>query len=116
MRRGEIFGLKWAHVDFDRAVLYIRRSYVDGIEGPPKTESSRRSLPLTLKARKEKSRYTKPEYWVFASEFHFGKQPLWPGTLWRRNVVPIDSFGGAERDRTADLLVAKTRLDDFSIT
>jgi site-specific recombinase XerD len=25
---------------------------------------------------------------VFASEFHFGKQPLWPGTLWRRNVAP----------------------------
>ena len=26
--------------------------------------------------------------WVFASEFHFGKQPLWPRTLWRRNVAP----------------------------
>jgi integrase len=36
MRRGEIFGLKWADVDFDRAVLLVRRSYVDGVEGPPK--------------------------------------------------------------------------------
>jgi integrase len=94
MRRGEIFGLKWADVNFDRAVLHVRRSYVDGVEGPPKTESSRRPLPLppqaieALKAWKKESRYAKPDQWVFASEFHFGKQPLWPGTLWRRNVVP----------------------------
>jgi site-specific recombinase XerD len=25
---------------------------------------------------------------MFASAFHFGKQPLWPGTLWQRNVTP----------------------------
>ena len=42
MRRGEIFGLKWADVNLDRAILHVRRSYVDGVEGPPKTEYSRR--------------------------------------------------------------------------
>jgi integrase len=94
MRRGEIFGLKWSDVDFDREVLHVRRSYVDGVVGPPKTESSRRPLPLppqaveALLAWKKKSAYTTLLDWVFASEFHFGKQPLWPGTLWRRNVVP----------------------------
>src|ERR1700733_1544712 len=41
-----------------------------------------------LTAWKEQTRYAHPENWVFASEFHFGKQPLWPGTLWRRNVAP----------------------------
>jgi integrase len=103
MRRGEIFGLKWADVDFDRAVLHVRRSYVDGVEGPPKTESSRRPLPLppqaveALKAWKVKSPYTTPDHWVFASEFHFGKQPLWPGTLWRRNVEP--AIKAAEIDK-----------------
>jgi integrase len=94
MRRGEIFGVKWEDVDFERAVLHIRRSYVDGVEGPPKTESSRRPLPIppqaveALKAWQEKSSFTTPDHWVFASESAFGKQPLWPGTLWRRNVVP----------------------------
>jgi len=94
MRRGEIFGLKWGDVSFERATLHVRRSYVDGVEGPPKTDSSRRPLPIpppaleALKVWREKSPYKEPDNWVFASEFHFGKQPLWPGTLWRRNVAP----------------------------
>src|ERR1700761_2397543 len=72
MRRGEIFGLKWADVNLDRATLHVRRSYVDGIEGPPKTDSSRRPLPIppqvlqALKARKEGSSYAAPGDWVFA--------------------------------------------------
>jgi integrase len=99
-RRGEIFGLKWGDIDFDRAILHVRRSYVDGVEGPPKTESSRRPLPIpsqaleALKAWQEKADYTASSDWVFASEFHFGKQPLWPGTLWRRNVVPAIQRAG----------------------
>ena len=94
MRRGEIFGLKWGDVSFERAALHVRRSYVDGVEGPPKTESSRRPLPIpppaleALKVWRQKSQYKEPDHWVFASEFHFGKQPLWPGTLWRRNIAP----------------------------
>jgi integrase len=94
MRRGEIFGLQWGDVDFERAILHIRRSVVDGVVGPPKTDSSRRPLPLppqaleALQAWKEKSSYTEKDDWVFASPLAFGKQPLWPGTLWQRNVAP----------------------------
>lgn len=94
MRRSEIFGLKWADVDFDRAILHVRRSFVDGVVGPPKTDSSRRPLPIpppaleALRAWQEKSSYAEPDNWVFASDISFGKQPLWPGTLWQRNVVP----------------------------
>ena len=46
MRRGEIFGLKWVDVDFERAILHVRRSYVDGVVGATKTDSSRRPLPV----------------------------------------------------------------------
>jgi integrase len=80
--------------------LHIRRSFVDGVEGPPKTESSHRPPPIPVQALealtvwKEKSSFTAPGDWVFASENSFGKQPLWPATLWRRNVAP--AIGRAE--------------------
>jgi integrase len=52
MRRGEIFGLKWVDVDFERAILHVRRSYVDGVVGATKTDSSRRPLPIPEQALK----------------------------------------------------------------
>ncbi len=94
MRRSEIFGLKWSDVDFERVTLHVRRSFVDGVVGPPKTDSSRRPLPIpppaveALKRWREKSSYTESDSWIFASDISFGKQPLWPGTLWQRNVAP----------------------------
>ncbi|SDE86555.1 tyrosine-type recombinase/integrase [Terriglobus roseus] len=105
MRRGEIFGLKWADVDFERAILHVRRSYVDGVEGPPKTDSSRRPLPIpqqaleAFKAWKAKATYTSSSDWVFASNVSFGKQPYWPGTLWRRNVAPAIERAGITKPK-----------------
>jgi integrase len=93
MRQGEIFGLKWEDIDFGLAILHVRRSYVNGVEGPTKTGSSHHPLPIPLPASealrtwKERTTYAAPGDWVFASGFHFGKQPLWPGTLWRRDIV-----------------------------
>jgi integrase len=77
-----------------RCDLARRRTYVDGVKGTPKTDSLRRPLPIppqaadALKAWKEKSSHSAPDDWVSASDVSFGMQPLWPGTLWRRNVVP----------------------------
>jgi integrase len=105
MRRSEIFGLKWADVDFERAILHVRRSFVDGVVGPPKTESSRRPLPIpppaleALKAWRERSSYTALDAWVFASGISFGKQPLWPGTLWQRNVTPAIERAGITKSK-----------------
>ena len=36
---------------------------------------------------------------MFASEFNFGKQPLWPGTLWRRNVAPAIERAGISKPK-----------------
>ena len=105
MRRSEIFGLKWADVDFDRAILHVRRSFVDGVVGPPKTDSSRRPLPIpppaleAIKAWREKSSYAESDDWMFASDISFGKQPLWPGTLWQRNVTPAIERAGITKPK-----------------
>ncbi|MDE1161319.1 MAG: site-specific integrase [Acidobacteriaceae bacterium] len=100
LRRSEIFGLKWRDVDFDRSILHIRRSYVDGVEGNGKNDGSKRPLPVpsqvleALNTLKASSKYAADDDWVFASDFHFGKKPLWPGTLWRRNVIPALARAG----------------------
>jgi integrase len=49
MRRGEIMGLTWPDVDLARAELHIRRQRAAGsptLFSPPKTDESRRSIPL----------------------------------------------------------------------
>lgn len=52
LRQGEIFGLEWQDIDFDNALLHVRRasSYVPG-EGvhtkEPKTKTSKRTIAIT---------------------------------------------------------------------
>jgi integrase len=46
LRRGELIGLQWADVDFQNLVLHVRRSVVAMVEGLPKTEASRKEVPL----------------------------------------------------------------------
>jgi len=45
MRASEFFALTWADVDFERALIFVRRSLYRGQFGPPKTASSERAVP-----------------------------------------------------------------------
>ncbi|MBE3560437.1 MAG: site-specific integrase [Ktedonobacteraceae bacterium] len=52
MRRGEIMGLKWQDINFEQALLQVRRIFTRQpgnryIEAEPKTEKSKRSIMLT---------------------------------------------------------------------
>ncbi|NHN30170.1 tyrosine-type recombinase/integrase [Paenibacillus agricola] len=58
MRQGEILGLQWSDIDFDRSIINIRRSLKKDKSGysPLKTASSRRTIsisPMTVKILKE---------------------------------------------------------------
>ena len=46
VRAGELFALRWRHLDLGRGVLQVRESVHRGKFGPPKTRSSVRDLPL----------------------------------------------------------------------
>jgi integrase len=89
LRRGELIGLRWQDVDFENLILHIRRSVVAMVEGAPKTEASLKDVPLdaqtaeSLWAWRHLSPYASPSDWVFASPHMKGRQPYWPGTLWR---------------------------------
>jgi integrase len=41
MRQGELFGLKWADVDLEQAVVRVRRTYTGGAIGSPKNRERR---------------------------------------------------------------------------
>src|SRR5208283_1441353 len=94
LRRGELIGLRWEDVDFESLVLHVRRSVVAMVEGAPKTEASQKDVPLDaqladcLFAWKQRSVYTQPGDWVFASPHMKGRQPYWPSTLWRYSGRP----------------------------
>ncbi len=103
MRRGELFGLKWEDLDFDRRAIRIVRSLVDQVEGKPKTETSRKPLPMSddlaaaLAGWREQTDYAKPSDWVFASPLSFGKLPYWPDMMLRRHILPAVKRLGIEK-------------------
>jgi integrase len=89
LRRGELIGLRWQDVDFENLILHIRRSLVAMVEGAPKTEASLKDVPVdaqtaeSLWAWRQHSPHAGSGDWVFASPHTKGRQPYWPGTLWR---------------------------------
>jgi len=47
MRWGEATALRWSDIDLDAGTVHIRRAHNKGRIGPPKTQASRRLLPLS---------------------------------------------------------------------
>jgi len=47
MRTGEVHGLKWKYVDFERRLILIRETVVDGEETYTKTDSSQRDIQMS---------------------------------------------------------------------
>ena len=46
MRRGELLALRWVDVDWSAQRIRVRRNYVEGHYGTPKTRRGSRSVPL----------------------------------------------------------------------
>ena len=62
MRTGEVHGLKWKYVDFDRRLILVRETVVDGEESYTKTDGSQREIQmsqLVFDALKEQEKSTR---------------------------------------------------------
>lgn len=74
LRPSEIVGLQWGDVNIENACVHIRRAYVRGHVGTPKTPESVATLPLLpqvivpLALWRQKSSDTSPAAWVFPNE------------------------------------------------
>jgi integrase len=90
MRPGEIFGLKWRHVEADH--IKIEQRLYRGKIDSPKTNQSKRSVALSqglqtaIAEWKALSGDPGPEEWVFPSERR--RTPLAKDNCWRRWIAP----------------------------
>ena len=46
LRKGELLGLQWESVDFDRSTIYVREQFSHGAVTTPKTAAGRRYVPI----------------------------------------------------------------------
>ena len=94
LRRGELSGLKWEDVDFERGQLQPKRSIVRQHIGPTKTEASRKPIPLDehllgdLRDWRSQTPYTQDGDFIFASPKMDGKQPYWLESIIKRHIKP----------------------------
>ena len=94
LRVSELLGLKWCDIDFASQEIQLKRAVVHQVVGNPKTEASRKPLPLdpdlaqSLLAWRQASPFNQDHDWIFASPEMQGKQPYWPENLLRRHIRP----------------------------
>jgi integrase len=81
IRIGEALGLMWSDVDWKKLKINIRRDWVDGELGRPKSRASKapvemhETLAALLHAWRQETPYTKEADFVFPSFKLHGKQP-----------------------------------------
>jgi integrase len=106
LRRGELFALRWADVDFESGMLHVHASNYGGAITATKTEAGERFVPLFQSARaalaeaKLRSRFARPEDFVFATAVG---TPLDPGNFVRREFKPALARARLEAFRFHDL-------------
>lgn len=94
LRVGELLGLRWEDVNFESLEVSVTRSVVKQKITRCKTEASRKPIPLdpelaeVLLNWRLRSPYPHSHDWVFASPHKQGKQPYWPGSLFRAHLQP----------------------------
>jgi integrase len=99
LRRGELAGLRWYDVDFEKLTINVLRSVVDQRVGKVKTEASKKPIPFDPYIAKDllhwqrASNFVSPENYVFATDAaragsRRGMQPLWLAKVMQYHIQP----------------------------
>jgi len=100
MRTGEIDGLKWQYVDFERQQILVRETIVAGEEDTTKTEGSQREIQMSavvLNALKEQQKATRGKSaYVFCTR---EGQPLDHNNVTKRVWYPLLRYLGLKPRR-----------------
>jgi integrase len=107
LRRGELFAMRWADVDFSARTIRVHATNHAGhVTETTKTEAGERFVPLfesarkVLAARKLQMRYSRPEDFVFGTTVG---TPMEPGNFVRREFKPAIDRAGLPMFRFHDL-------------
>ena len=90
-------------MDFNAAVVRIRRGVVNQEVSNLKTAGSGRPLPIpkslvdAFGLWQKQTSFSGLSDWVFASPHTGGKQPYWPGTLLQRHIKPAAERSGIKK-------------------
>jgi len=89
LRIGEILALRWRRIDLLQNTIEVAETYSSGEFGPPKTRSSRRTIPISASLaevfKRLRPRNCEPEQLVFATS---KGTPLNPKNLYNRQLAP----------------------------
>jgi integrase len=103
LRRGELFALKWADVDFSNLEIRVTRFIFRQVVGKCKTEGSCRPIPIDASVAADlwvwqnTSQYRQPEDWVFASPHTHGLRPFWPDSTLAKVIRPAAGKAGIRK-------------------
>jgi integrase len=72
MRQGELFRLRWRDVDWSARRIRVRRNFVRGEYGTPKSKRSSRSVPLASRVATELELLSRETRWKHDDDLVFG--------------------------------------------
>jgi integrase len=103
LRQGELLALRWCDVDWLAGVIRVRRNYVRGRYGTPKSKRSSRAVPMADEAAGELDRLFKGSRWT-ADDDHVFAHPATGRAIPKANVT-----------RRLHLALKDAKLDDTHV-
>jgi integrase len=100
MRIGEALGLRWSDVDWKKLKINIRRDWVDGELGRPKSRASKapvemhETLAALLQGWRQETPYSKDADFLFPSFKLHGKQPRLGSMIVQDYIRPAATAAG----------------------